>query len=75
MQLLGVVYEVMFAENVLLLSLADSFAFIVVKQGTLLLSDDLRAVIEEYTCSTVREQVAQTILAAVVNPFLDPNTW
>ena len=64
----------MFAKHVLLLSLADGFTFIIVKQGSLLLSYNLGAVIEEDTCSAVREEVAQTILAAVVNPLLDPHS-
>jgi len=73
-QLLRVVNEVMLAQHVLLLGLADSLSFIVVKQCSLLLSDDLSAVIEENSCSAVREQIAQTILATVVNPLLDPHT-
>ena len=59
--------------DILLLSLGDSFPFEVVEVLAVQIEDNFRRVVEEDTRGTVREQVAETVLGRVVDPFLYPD--
>jgi hypothetical protein len=53
--------------------LTYSFSFIIEKDLAFLLSYYFSTVIEKHTSSTVRQQVAKAVLAAVIDPFLYPH--
>jgi hypothetical protein len=69
-----IVLETVLRSYVLLLSSRYLFPFVVIKVRSMLLDYNLRAIIEENTTRVVGQDVSQTILARVVNPFLNPNS-
>jgi|LakMenEpi03Aug12_release.lakeMendotaPanAssembly.Ray.scaffolds.fasta_scaffold200261_2 hypothetical protein len=73
MKIFRIVYKIMLAHHILFFCLTYSFSFIIEKDLAFLLSYYFSTVIEKHTSSTVRQQVAKAVLAAVIDPFLYPH--
>ena len=73
LELLGILIELVLGEHVLLLALADRLPLVVEEAAALLFCHDLSRIVEEDTGGVIREQVAQPVFRAIVNPLGDPD--